>query len=459
MTRSIVQRPSIDAWLLFAFVALCFLIGGGSRADTASLVILRPVSAALLTIALLRVRAWPAGFRMPLALMLAATLLIAVQLVPLPPAMWTALPGRGALLDVARVVGIAPGWHPLSMQPLRTWNALFSMLLPVTALVLGVNAGRQSTRRLLPIMIGICSLSALLGLLQVIGPDTSALYLYRNTGDGFANGLFANRNHHAAVIACVFPMLAVMARARELDPRHTAAVRLILAALALFFIAVILLTGSRAGFLLSGIGLAGGAWIYGLAPGPRRASGAAGWLRRKTPLLMAVGALLVLLAISVAVSRAPSIDRLIGAGMDGGRRFAVYPTILHMVPIYAPLGSGFGTFSEVFQIYEPDLILGPTYLNQAHNDWLQIVLEGGIPAGLIMLAAVIGFVRLSRAVLARDPASGTTALLGRSGMLTLFILGIASIVDYPARTPSVIVLAVIATLWMVFASIDDRSFR
>src|SRR3546814_18783044 len=50
-----------------------------------------------------------------------------------------------------------------------------------------------------------------LGLAQVIGPRDGPLYLYEITNNGSAVGLFANRNHQAALLACLFPMLAVYA--------------------------------------------------------------------------------------------------------------------------------------------------------------------------------------------------------------------------------------------------------
>jgi O-antigen ligase len=436
------------------------MIGGGSRADTLSLVVLRPLAALFLAAGMLRSYPRWKDFWIPLGFALAATLLIALQLVPLPPAIWTDLPGRAPLIDVMRALDIPPVWRPLSMQAARTWNSLFAMMVPCATLLLCIAAGQRATQRLVPILIALGAVSALLGLLQIIGSDTSPLYLYRSTDEGFANGLFANRNHHAAVIACLLPLLAVAAHSRLADPRRRAAMRGVLGAFALFLIPLLLMTGSRAGLLLSGIGVTGAIWLYRLGARPRRmlhqTQGRYSRIRQHFPLILAVGGLLLLVAISVAAARAPSIDRLFGAGMEGGRRLAVYPTILRMVPIYLPFGTGFGTFAEVFQINEPDAILGPTYLNQAHNDWLQIIIEGGIPAALLALVALIAFARLARDVLAQPVTERIAPLLARAGLVILVILGLASLVDYPVRTPSIAALAIIAFVWMLDGRTTDR---
>ena len=49
------------------------------------------------------------------------------------------------------------------------------------------------------------------------------------------------------------------------------------------------------------------------------------------------------------------------------------PTIERLIAAYAPWGSGLGTFEQVFKLHEPDALLSPSYLNHAHNDWLELV--------------------------------------------------------------------------------------
>ena len=49
-----------------------------------------------------------------------------------------------------------------------------------------------------------------------------------------------------------------------------------------------------------------------------------------------------------------------------------------------------GAFEKVFQANEPDALLGPVFLNHAHNDWLEAVITGGLPAAALLVIAVGG---------------------------------------------------------------------
>src|SRR3546814_14825252 len=64
------------------------------------------------------------------------------------------------------------------------------------------------------------------------------------------------------------------------------------------------------------------------------------------------------------------------------------PTVLSMIAAYFPAGAGFGGFDPIFRLHEPFRLLKPTYFNHAHNDFLEVVLDGGLPAALLLLVAI-----------------------------------------------------------------------
>jgi O-antigen ligase len=109
---------------------------------------------------------------------------------------------------------------------------------------------------------------------------------------------------------------------------------------------------------------------------------------------------------------------------------------------FLPFGSGFGTFESVFNMYEPAWMLTSRYMNQAHNDAMQLVIEGGVPAlaiagtGLLWLAWS-GWSRLRSS---QREAHAFAVLCCGSVILWLA----ASVVDYPLRTPLAAML--VATL-------------
>ncbi|TIM80567.1 MAG: O-antigen ligase domain-containing protein, partial [Mesorhizobium sp.] len=89
-------------------------------------------------------------------------------------------------------------------------------------------------------------------------------------------------------------------------------------------------------------------------------------------------------------------------------------------------GVGFGNFQKAYQIYEKEEMIFKKYVNHAHNDYLELIFEGGIPAIiLIVLYFVMLFMALTR--VRRDP-------LQKAAFLSVSFLLIHSLVDYPLRT-------------------------
>src|SRR5688572_22475659 len=126
---------TIPVGVFIAFFALSFLGGGASRGDVLSLLYLRP--AAILAIAALLIlpidRDWRT-YRSLLLMLGAFAALLVLQLVPLPPALWAQLPGRGAFEAAATAAGQPQPWRPLSLTPERTAQSLLALLFPLATL-------------------------------------------------------------------------------------------------------------------------------------------------------------------------------------------------------------------------------------------------------------------------------------------------------------------------------------
>ena len=126
-----------------------------------------------------------------------------------------------------------------------------------------------------------------------------------------------------------------------------------------------------------------------------------------------------------------------------------------MIRIYFPAGSGFGGFDTIFRVHEPYALLKPTYFNHAHNDWLEILLDGGLPAALLLVVALGWWLRASIRVW--RASADSNMLLGRAGSAALLLILIASAVDYPARTPMMMAMIVLASLWLGWAEVPKRA--
>ncbi|MCH7860535.1 O-antigen ligase family protein [Sphingomonas sp. NPDC092331] len=436
-------RKNYPIWVLSAFVVIAFLTGGGSRSDIASLVFLRPVAALFLIAGLWGLtREQLNGHRFLFAFAAACVLWLALQLVPLPPALWQALPGRGLAADIDKAAGIS-AWRPLSLVPWRTWNALFSLLVPLTALVWAVRCRPQLQPRLLLVIIALAGVSAVLGMLQFSGAPGNAFYLYRITNGASAPGLFANRNHQAALLTALFPLLAAFACVGVAD-RRTAAIRGGIAlGIGAILVPLILLIGSRAGVLLLGLGLACALFVYRF---PRAEAGDS--RRAKLTTVLIAGGAIALVAISILLSRASAIQRLVDSSGRDDERWLAWQSVRELVPSYFPFGSGAGSFEDVYRIVEQNALLTRTYFNHAHNDWIEVLVTDGLPALLLLVAAAAGWTIAVFGMLRRRHQASRSEVLAQAGAAVVVMLATASTVDYPLRTPSLAVLLVIAAVWM-----------
>lgn len=444
----IAWREVLPFWAIIAFLTLAFFTGGAARSDVQSLIVLRPAAIVFCGIGLLTLN-WGhvRAHRLLFAMTVAIFVLVLFHLVPLPPSVWSALPGRGFVSQVDKAASLGQVWRPLSMIPGATWNAFYSLFVPAGVLILGAQLTREQRFQLLPILIGLGLLSGFWGLLQSIGDPRGPLYLYRITNNGSAVGLFSNRNHQAALLAMLFPMLAVYASAGVRTEEQAKLRGGIGLAAGVVLVPLLLVTGSRAGLVLGLMGLVMAALLYRK---PQIAVPKKRKVRKFDPrYALAAFSVIFLGAVTVIMSRAEALQRLLTAGPSEDLRFQAWVPIAQAAWKYFPAGSGIGAFVEVYQIDEPYELLTPQYFNHAHNDWLEIYMTAGLPGILLILLALIVF---GRAVLsaflgmAKAQRDGRFAQLG-GGLICILLLG--SIGDYPLRTPVLSALFVVAWLWLL----------
>lgn len=426
--------------ILVMFVVLTFVCGGASRADVLPLLVLRPSSIVACGWGLW---AMPAHlfrqYRTLWWLAAATMILVAVQLVPLPPGVWPMLPGRTLVVAVDRAAALEAVWRPVSSTPDLTWNSLFALTTPLATLFMIVSLPRDWSERLCAVLIAIGLASGLLGILQLIGTvDESLSYATRNAGS--ATGLFANRNHSATFLACLFPVLAVFAAGGR-RPHQIVAV-----AGAIILAPLIVATGSRAGILLGGLAIVLAALLLLDDRRRRVPEGLSPRLRWAVPAF-GIATLLILAAVALLV-RADTWNRLLQSGGTTEKRLQAWPVVMRLARDQMPLGSGFGSFDAVFRAGEPAALLSPTYFNHAHNDWLELWLTGGIPVVALLAAGLVAWGVAARRVWARNANPRVEGRLARAGSVVLLMLALASMVDYPLRTPSISMFAAIAVAWL-----------
>ena len=430
-------------YVLAAFLASVFLMGGGSRDDIASLIILRPLTV------LFAAYAWtvskPGDFKrlgLPFYLLIALILLVAVQLIPLPPGLWTSLPGRAIHAELAGLAGFDQPWRPLTLSPSKTLDTLFFLVTPLAAMmVMAVQRSRQLDK-LLPVLIGVGLLSAFLGIAQMLGSDRGGLYFYRITNFGFPVGLFSNSNHHGVFLAIMLPMAMVyFARSAAVRRRPDALAAVLLACSVIFF-PVMLFTGSRMAFVLGLLSIAAAVFLlYQLIALRRSRHLMSGAVRSRQMMWISAAAFSLIAVVGgIFAARSDLAGEVLNTTTLQESRVELLPKFLEMVWAYFPFGAGFGSFEHVYRQFESAEHLTTSYLNQAHNDWVQILIEAGLP-GLLILLAFVGWLLVF--IWQSIRASERSLLERMHGWLVVFAIiafAISSLVDYPLRVPSMAAL-------------------
>lgn len=333
----------------------------------------------------------PLGARL---LVLFALLVMAIQLLPI----------GGFLEAIAGPAGVGmPLPFALSFDWSRTAEALI-FVLPAALLFSAVGhiEGPQFDRILMFLYAGLL-LNIILALIQFAGrQDVMTTFLPYPVAAGF----FANQNHLASLLFVGIPLVIY---------QFVIAKRPIwsLLAVAVIVIACFAIRSVAGTFLSIGCALISYALIMrmGLA-----------W-RLVLIVITLIGAVLISLNVGNVLDIRPD---------DPLDRTAIWNNTISAVLAHLPVGSGFGTFDLVYPAFESVSDVRHSFANHAHNEYLELLLEGGIAAaiGLGAYAVLIGYamLRLPRSELR------TAAFCG------LMFLLIHSFVDYPLRNISMLLV-------------------
>lgn len=215
-------------------------------------------------------------------------------------------------------------------------------------------------------------------------------------------GLFTNENHFGTLIFAVVPLIAwyYLVRVQRMG------VYLFVVSL---IIAFQFANGSRAGMGISiGLSIACLLWLRA----PRTA-----FPFKLASLIAAIAGIAMLIWLLFPL-----------AELQADARWLYLPTMIAAIQDNWLLGSGLGSFVTTYPIYEAREAITHTYVNHAHNDWLEIMLELGL-AGAV-LSAFFLFLVLRHA--GRTPFS-------EAAFLSILAIAFHSLVDYPLRTMGIAV--------------------
>jgi O-antigen ligase len=387
-----------------------------------------------------------------------------VQLVPLPPALWTSLPGRADFVQTLAAAGLEAGWMPLTVSPSSTWLSALALLPPVAVLMSAVQLDFADRRRLVLVVLTVGVAGAVLGFVQIAQGPASPLRFYAVTNPTEAVGLFANRNHYAALLNCLLPfavawsVAAVMRAARGGPWRSRRAtphliVVIIGVAVVMLLVGAQFMARSRAGLGLMIVAVLGSiAMVYAIpgdASDPRPATSRGGVARIFIWLLLAAVGLAAAIGAQSGFHRlrARSMEQLLTDG-----RIPLARNTFDAAMAYMPFGSGMGTFVQIYQAFETAADgFTFSYVNRAHNDFLELWLEAGLAGLAAILLFLVWVVRAGLRVWRRGlPGAGRVDnLFACAAAIVLTTLLAHSGVDYPLRTTALIAVFVLAAALLI----------
>ena len=431
-------------WALAAVLVFAVAFGGGgSKYGMANMLV---QLAALAALAFHRQAFFEFWRSAPFALKALAGLSIllpALYLVPLPQGVWSALPGRELMVQSYDLVG-REGWASASVEPVRTLLALTALIVPLALLAIGWSASRDQLVLVGWIAVALGLVNVLIGIPQVLTNSEVGVLYPENPMPGVLFGTFANRNSTGLFLVGTLALAALLP---PLARFRNQALLLRIAACALLLVAITL-TRSRTALVLAllPLGLVGLRVLLA-----RTRQGKSGlWIALGGIALIAGTGAIVAVAAPGRVGEV--VERFDDADTDA--RAYIWEDAAYSADRFWPLGSGTGTFDDVFQLDESLENLTLRRAGRAHNDYLEVAIEAGIP-GLALVAAWI----LLLAWLTWRARQSSDRWVAWSGGATLLAIALQSITDYPLRNLSLLGFAAFALLILVRFGTSARENR
>jgi len=274
------------------------------------------------------------------------------------------------------------------------------------------------------------------------------LYWFRTPRQGGSiYGPYVNRSHYAGLMEMLVPIPLVLSLTRypEEKQRNLARVAAVLMASTIF------LSKSRGGMVAFVVQMAVLGIVLAREKKGRTAATSLGIF------LVLVAGTLIWLGGSELNQRLISIHSEANTEMAGGTRLDIDRDTLKMFPQKPVLGWGLGAFPEVYPHYRT--FYTNLYINEAHNDYLQLLVEMGALgfATMLWFLGVMYYRALKKIGDWSNDPNGTLALIAILGVTGILV---HSVVDFnlqiPANAALFYVLCTVAALDSRFTSPQRR---
>ena len=369
-------------------LGLAVLAFGGVETISFSIVEVIFFGAAALLLATSRKIALPSAKIALIPIVLCGIVLL--QLLPWPASLFNRFAGR-----VAPKADIHAGY--LSFEPFATRTHFLILLTCFIAFYFAqvVSQDRQRKQLFIGALIALGTFEAFFGLVQYLSGWQHIFAYVKKFDLEEATGTYINRNHFAAFLEMILPFSLAFVfyeyaklqgdRDSGIKLRNvigkSAAQRLILSlAVSVVLSAALIFSRSRMGILAATASIL---VIFALVA-ISRFHGRMGSLLAATFIILSV-CLALWIGPGPIVSRFQTVNEEYSLG--GQSRISMWRDALPLINHHPWLGTGLGTFPIAYTSSQTAFLT--QFVNHAHNDYLEIAADLGIPAALILFVSIL----------------------------------------------------------------------
>ncbi len=244
---------------------------------------------------------------------------------------------------------------------------------------------RSSQARKLAVILALYgAVIAAFALLQGLTPNGKLYWVRQPRMGGWIYGPYVNHNHYAGLMELLLPIPLVVSLSHLVHERE----RMLAGVAAAIMAGTVFLSGSRAGMIAVFVELMILAVFH---------------FRKKKGIRIAIGtAAFAIVLVSMLgwlggrelTSRVSSISREARTEISGGVRFAIDRDSVRMFLHKPVLGWGLGTFPVAYPKYRS--FYTNFFVNEAHNDYLQFLVETGVVGFAIIVWFLVVIYRRAR---------------------------------------------------------------
>jgi O-antigen ligase len=429
-----------EASLIFCVTAAVLAFGGTEPISFAVVEVVL-LGAVLAVIVVSKDFGWAGSLRS--AVVPAALIgLVIFQLAPLPEPLVRLLRSDNSMLNTSLPGSEHHFFSSLSIAPYNTRIHLILLVCCAVTFFFACMLGqdRESRRRLVTWLVALGTFEALYGLVQYLTGWQRIFGYVKKYNLEEATGTYINRNHFAGFLEMVIPFgVALVLYENAKLPRkaiqgRNARIKRVLGGKKLSRIGLWLLAAtvmvaglffslSRMGIISAVASLA----VMAAFAGFQRKAGS--WI---AAAIMACGMILV-----VWMGAGPALERF---GMIGEEytsvdesRWSLWKDTARLIGGHPLLGSGLGTFPVAFTRVQ-STFLGQ-FVNHAHNDYLEIASDLGIPAAALFFGSTGALlVRVARKAASSEVSFERAIALGCLGSIAAILLH--SLTDFNLYIPA-----------------------